>query len=91
METENKSGAEDGAAVGCSAWLGVKPDSTLVPLYESRLAHAEANLQYWNDEYARHGDPIAESSWRAAQNTVGDVWQKLNMLKQHGTVARDDA
>jgi hypothetical protein len=74
-----------------SSGLGVRPASTLVPLYEARLAHAEANLKYWNDEYARHGDPIAEASWRAAQKTVGDVWQKLNMLKQPGAVVRDDA
>lgn len=76
----------DDGRVRFSAWLGVRPASTLAPLYEYRLAHVEANLKYWNDEYARHGDPIAEAAWRAAQKTVGDVWQKLNMLKQPGAV-----
>ena len=92
MNEETKPTTTQGEAVDpASALLGVRPASTLVPLYESRLNHAEANLKYWNDEYARHRDPIAESSWRAAQKTVGDVWQKLHMLKQPGAVVRDDA
>ena len=89
MDSDNQT--QDGKAVSSGAWLGVIPAPTLVPLYEARLAHAEANLKYWSDEYARHGDPIAEASWRAAHKTVGAVWQKLNMLKQPSAVVRDDA
>jgi len=77
--------------VHSSDWLGVRSTSTLVPLYEARLIHAEANLKYWAAEYNQHGDPIAKDSYHAAKKTIGDVWQKLNMLKQPGAVAYGDA
>jgi hypothetical protein len=71
--------------------IDFRPASTLVPLYESRLSIAEANLNYWNDQYACHRDPIAKAAWHSATKTVGDIVQKLIALKQPGTVVLGSA
>lgn len=62
------------------------PVSTLVSLYEARLAHAESNLKYWTNEYASHGDVVSEAAWRAAEKTVGDVWNILDRIKTPQTL-----
>lgn len=56
-----------------------------IATYQARLNHAHAALRFWNAEYCRLPDAIAEEGLREARKSVGVITSFLYDLQRPGT------